>query len=205
MRIKNEKFEYWLENIFWYHYKWYYIIGLFVLTLLISWVVTMVSQVNYDWTVVYAHRGTADPENLSKITECYSEYAEDTDSNGRVRVKAVEILMTDTPEEPLYGPLSDSDYLVFFMDDYTAEKYTQLGYFEELSSGMNTVYISSLDLYAAVNYAPYKMHYNYENEYSVYSDSEMAALNELMSEKHDKAAVSAITVLEALSKIQNQD
>ena len=34
-RSTMEKVEDWLTNTFWFHYKWYYIVGVFVLSLLI--------------------------------------------------------------------------------------------------------------------------------------------------------------------------
>ncbi len=63
MYEENEKqsrfaaLEAWLNNIFWYHYKWYFIIGVFIVSLLIMSAVSFIKNVDYDWIVIYSHSG----------------------------------------------------------------------------------------------------------------------------------------------------
>ncbi len=136
-RSKMEKLEDWLTNNFWFHYKWYFIVGVFALSLLIMAAVGVASKVNYDWTVVYVHDDIANEENVKAIEKMMEDLLPETGENRRVDVKVVE--MADTSEgrmaaygeQRLYSHLNDQNVMLFVMDKVHYDTFAALGYFED--------------------------------------------------------------------------
>ena len=136
-RSKMEKLEDWLTNNFWFHYKWYFIVGVFALSLLIMAAVGVASKVNYDWTVVYVHDDIANEENVKVIEKMMEDLLPETGENRRVDVKVVE--MADTSEgrmaaygeQRLYSHLNDQNVMLFVMDKVHYDTFAALGYFED--------------------------------------------------------------------------
>ena len=123
---------YWLENVFWYHYKWYYMAGVFAAVLIISSVIAFVTKVEWDWTVQYVHAGAADPAGVSDLKKLFTAAATDESGNGRVQVKVVEHPGTADPgRRDLVGLLQSSDNMIYVLDGETMALYQALGYFAD--------------------------------------------------------------------------
>lgn len=187
---KFEKFEYWMTNFFWYHYKWAVIVLLFIGVVLISWVVYGLSSRSYDWEVVCAAYGEYDKDALEDYAERLIYEA--TGEKQSVRVTGLEL--KDGDERLLTGPLTDYEYVLFFVDEKAAELYGSLNYFEEVD-GKRFRYVEELGLYAAVNDAEYVEHDASENNYSTYDEAELKDLNMWMSEAHDDDVEKAKTII----------
>ena len=56
-KSKLDRFTYWFENIFWFHHKWKYMMGVLAIALVFCVVLGIITAKHYDMTVVYAHRG----------------------------------------------------------------------------------------------------------------------------------------------------
>lgn len=154
-RSKMEQLEYWLTNNFWFHYKWYFIVGVFALTLLIMTAVGLASKVEHDWTVVYAHSSAADNETAKKLENIMEELLPETGDNRRVAVKVIEMadnsegVMTAYGEQRLYSHLNDQNIMLFVMDKGQLDTFSALGYFED------AVEMKALPgLYCATNDSP---------------------------------------------------
>ena len=134
---KMERLEDWLTNNFWFHYKWYFIVGVFALTLLIMVAVGVASKVEYDWTVVYAHSGAADSAAVKDIENIMEDLLPETGDNRRVAVKVIEMadnsegVMEAYGEQRLYSHLNDQDIMLFIMDKGQLDTFAPLGYFED--------------------------------------------------------------------------
>ena len=131
-RSRWERWTHWLENVFWYHYKWYYFAGVFAGILLISSVVSFVTRVNYDWTVPYVHVGAADKGSVSALKKTLTAVGTDVSGNGKVQVKVEEYPDTGDPgRKDLLGLLRDSANVLFVLDGETLALYQSLGWFED--------------------------------------------------------------------------
>jgi len=172
-----------LENVFWYHYKWYYFAAVFVGVLLIVSIISFATRVEWDWTVPYVHAGTADRSSTETVGKILTAGCTDTSGNGRVQVNVEEYPDTGDPgRKDLLGLLKESEYILFVMDRETLELYQDLGFFE------GAVSIGD-GLWAASNDAPVKpftleefSEYGYTqeqiDEYNAYAIQEHAQLVE---------------------------
>lgn len=148
----SQKLENWLTNTFWFHYKWYFIIGVFIFSLLIMAAAGIISSVNYDWTVVYAHCGGENSEKVKEIQELLETHLPETGNNRRIDVKVIELSEDDSilehyGEERMYGHLNNQDIMLFVLDFSVYSAFAKLGYFEDavLSPSLGGLYCASND------------------------------------------------------------
>lgn len=164
-----ERVENWLTNTFWFHYKWYFIIGVFVLSLLVMAAVGLASAVKYDWTVVYAHDGAADSARAEEIQTLMEGLLPETGKNRRVDVEVIELardggVMESYGENRLYSHLNDQNTMIFIMDAANYDTFSALGYFEDAAA------ISAMPgLYCATNDAPVQPLDASDEQYADYS------------------------------------
>ncbi|MBR5115311.1 MAG: hypothetical protein IK101_08470 [Oscillospiraceae bacterium] len=193
---KAEKFEFWMTNYFWYHFKWYVIIPLFIVTALLAWLISSLVRVDYDWEVVYAHLGEPDSAQVENVTEWAQDAVRSVTGNKKSRVRVTELSMSPGGERLIMGALDDYEYSLFFIDKETAEYYGSLGYFLEID-GERFALVEPLGLYAAVNDAEYKEHSPDENKFAGYTEAEMRDLNALLAEKHEEQVARAKEVFQS--------
>ncbi|MDD6188276.1 MAG: hypothetical protein PUB32_01700 [Clostridiales bacterium] len=166
---RMEKIENWLTNTFWFHYKWYFIIGVFLLSLLIMAAVGLVTSVSYDWTVVYAHNGAADSARAEEIRELMESLLPETGKNRRVDVEVVELsrdggVMESYGENLLYSHLNDQNTMIYILDEENYHIFSELGYFAD------AVAVSAMPgLYCTTNDSPVKPLDAESPEYADYS------------------------------------
>ena len=195
---KAEKFEFWMTNYFWYHFKWYVIIPLFIVTVLLAWLISSLVRVNYDWEVVYAHLGEPDSVQVESVTEWAQDAVRSVTGDKRARVRVTELSMTPGGERLIMGALDDYEYSLFFVDRETAEYYGSLGYFLE-TDGERFALVEPLGLYAAVNDAEYRMHSASENNFAGYTEAEMRDLNKLLEKRHEEQVAAAVAIFRGAS------
>lgn len=180
----------WLENVFWYHYKWYYFAGIFAAVLIIVSVVSFATKVEYDWTVQYVHRGRADPASASAVQERFLRAGNDRSGNGKVQVQVEEHFDSDAPgREELLGLVRDSENVLYVLDAETMERYQALGYFGEGTALGDGLWAFAVD----TPITPYTW-----EEFDAYGYTEQNWLdaNEYREEQH------ALTVAEARQLLQ---
>lgn len=168
-RSKMEILEDWLTNTFWFHYKWYFIVGVFVLALLIMSAVGLASAVNYDWTVVYAHEGPADSARAEAIQELMEELLPETGKNRRVDVEVIELandggVMASYGENRLYSHINDSDIMLLVLDEENYTDFAKLGFFDEAAAMKDMP-----GLYCVVNDSPVERLSCEDPQYADYS------------------------------------
>ena len=187
-----EKISHWLENVFWYHYKWYYFVGVFAAILLISSIVSFVSRVDYDWTVPYVHAGGADKASVSAVKKTLTNLGTDVSGNGKVQIKVEEYPDTGDPgRKDLLGLLRESEDILFVLDGETLALYQSLGYFSDaapLSDG----------LWAATNDAPVKPFTLAEFAEYGYTQEQIDESNEYMAQQHTRLIQEAEGILQRL-------
>lgn len=126
---------YWLENVFWYHYKWYYFAGVFAAVLLVVSLVSWFSRVKYDWTVQFVHQGGANEAQVSQVQSRLEAVATDETGNGRVQVQVLEHCDRGEPgRQDLFGLLRDGANILYVVDEGTLEQFRELGYFDEAAA-----------------------------------------------------------------------
>lgn len=87
----SEKFEKWWENV-WYYYKWWIIIGIFILGTLIISVREFVAEPPADITLIMAtEQSYYKNGSVAAFSEALENYCDDVDKNGKVHVKIREI------------------------------------------------------------------------------------------------------------------
>ena len=177
-RSRWEQWSHWLENVFWYHYKWYYFVGVFAAVLLIGSVISFAARVTWDWTVPYVHTGKADSASVSAVKKSLTAMGTDTSGNGKVQIKVEEYPDTGDPgRKDLLGLLQDSDYILYVLDGETLELWQSLGWFQEaapLGDGR----------WLAINDAPVKPFTLAEYAEYGYTQEQIDESNEYMAGEH---------------------
>ena len=193
-----ERFEHWLTNSFWFHYKWYFILGVFGVTVLILALVGLASKVEYDWKVVYAHYGEAQPETCRELQGLLQKELPETGKNRRVDVEIVELAYGEGDpaqdgEYRLFGYLQDQDCQFFVMDEGFYKAFSALGYFEDGKA------LAALPgLYAATHDAPVKVLRADDPNYSDYSQEFLDEVNVEFAQEHEELMAAARAAIDAL-------
>lgn len=187
------RFSHWLENVFWYHYKWYYFAGVFAAVLIVVSVIAAATRVDYDWTVQYVHRGGADPASVAAVQEKMLRVGSDRSGNGRVQIRIEEHCGSAAPgREDLFGLVRDSDNVLFVLDGETRERFQALGYFPEgVSLGDG--------LWAFVVDTPVTPYTWEEYEAYGYSEEDWQNSNAYLEEQHAMTVAAARELLAGLS------
>ncbi len=186
------KIDHWLENVFWYHYKWYYFAAVFVLVILSVSVISFATKVKYDWTVQYVHSGLKDPDTVAFLQKRYTEAGTDVTGNGKVQIRIAEHFESDKPgRQDLLGLVRDSDNILYVLDTKTYDLYRELGYFGEgieLGSGLWALLLDT-------PITPYTW-----EEFDAYGWTEESWIeaNEYRTEQHDLMVAEAAVVMENL-------
>ena len=186
------KLNHWLENVFWYHYKWYYFAAVFALVLILVSVISFATKVKYDWTVQYVHTGLRDPDTLALLYDRYTQAGTDVSGNGKVQVQIVEHFDSDTPgRQDLLGLVRDSDNILYVLDAETYALYRELGYFGEgidLGGGLWALLLDT-------PITPYTLE---EFEAYGWTEENWIDANEYRTEQHALMVAEAETVMENL-------
>ena len=180
----------WLENVFWYHYKWYYMVGVFAAVLIITSVIAFVTRVEWDWTVQYVHAGKADPAGIAALKKSFSAAATDESGNGRVQVQVAEYPGTGDPgRRDILGLLRNADNVIYVLDGETLKTWQALGYFGDavpLEGGRwAATHDAPLTLFTLEEYASYG-----------YSQEQIDESNEWMAGEHRRLLDAAGEILQ---------
>lgn len=189
---KLERWGYWLENVFWYHYKWYYMLGVFAAVLLIFSLAAHFTKVDWDWTVQYVHGGQADADGAAALKKLFTAQGTDVSGNGRVQVRVVEHVPTGDPgRKDLLGLLGDWENILYVVDGETLALYQSLGYFgDAVSLGDGR--------WAAVNDAPFPLFTLEEYSAYGYTQEQIDESNEYMLAEHARLVAEGAAIVQSL-------
>ncbi len=189
-----EQWTHWLENVFWYHYKWYYFVGVFLGILLISSIVSFVAKVDWDWTVPYVHAGEADKGSAAAVKKALTAVGADRSGNGKVQIRVEEYPDTGDPgRKDLLGLLRESENILFVLDGETLALWQSLGYFGDAVS-------LGEDLWAATHDAPVKPFTLAEFAEYGYTQEQIDESNAYMAQQHADSLKAAAEMLQSLKK-----
>ena len=183
----------WLENVFWYHYKWYYFAAVFAAVFILASVISLATRVHWDWTVRYVHAGAADPAGVSALKKRFTAAGTDESGNGKVQVRVLESCGTGDPgRRDILGLLQDSESILYVLDDETFALYDALGYFP-VSVAMEG------GLHAAVHSAPVEPFTIEEYGSYGYTQEQIDESNAWMAEEHERLVAAAEEILRKLN------
>ncbi|MDR2531051.1 MAG: hypothetical protein LBC65_05890 [Oscillospiraceae bacterium] len=139
------RLEYWLTNIFWYHYKWYWLIGVFVATFAVLTIADSIRSVTYDWRAAYIVDGDvlseSDSAQMAQLERLLSEILPERTGNNSVDVDVYPIMRGDSgsgAENALIAVLVPETYVVA-ASKRTLEYLSSLGRLNPLYSGQEWV------------------------------------------------------------------
>lgn len=174
-------FLHWMENVFWYHYKWYYFAGVFVAVILIAGLITFLGKKDFDWTVQFVHTGAADPAAVARLTETFAAAATDESGNGRVQVLVLETAESADPgRRDILGLMGDPGNMLYVVDGETLALYQGLGYFAGAVPLPGGLWAATHDApvipYTLEEYAPYGYDQAGIDEANLWQETEHARL-----------------------------
>ena len=148
--IRELGFENWLDNVFWPYYKWYFFVGLAVLTILVLTVISYATRERSDLVLTYVYAAAPDDAQAEKARELFAAKAKTESGRGTVKVKVEAFpLVNEQGERLLFGELQDADRIIYILDDASVSFYQALGYFD-MTKGI----LPGTDLFAAVRDTP---------------------------------------------------
>lgn len=183
---KLHRFENWLTNVFWFHYKWYFLAALFALSLALSFLIAALTRVHTDWTVVYVHEGAAQAETSASLEELLRTRLPDMTGRKKVDIVLDEIAMAEgqdalRDEHGLYYAANDPDIYLILADEEALALYRdRLG----LLDGQE-VYDETLGLYLLLSDTPPTLHSNAEEDYASFSEEELREVNDDIVAEHE--------------------
>lgn len=136
----NEKksFKVWFEEVFWYHYKWPFLLGVFFVALIIFIAIESSGEPEYDITVVFVQDGSIATSVTDEMADFFAEAVGDLNGDGTARAAVYSIDLSNEENGELnqqwaYLYLMDEDVVLFILDDYSSSVYCSAGYFDPLA------------------------------------------------------------------------
>jgi len=197
------KFKYWLENVFWYHFKWYWLFGVAVVSFVIMIIIGNIRTVHYDWNVAFIRGGSAVYSSHAYTNEEIVNYFEnilpDTDGNRSTRINLSNVFTVDVGEsgaksgaENAFYALANPDCYIALMDTENFERWSELGYIVE------SKYSQRLSQYVVVIDPPIVLTDRDSAKTIGMSDTQISENDNLIRETHDNLLAVALDALNAV-------
>ncbi|MDR0857427.1 MAG: hypothetical protein LBN97_00150 [Oscillospiraceae bacterium] len=132
MKKRLIDFDTWLDNEFWYHNKWYWLIGVMLAVFIVLTAVNNIGNIEYDWEIAYIYSPLhSAPGSVSGIESTLSEVLDDRNEDGKTHINFVNFQDAGyaNGEIPTLRAFNDWQYLIAVLDKSSYEKYEPLGYF----------------------------------------------------------------------------
>jgi len=135
---KWAKFKYWFTNIFWYHYRQFVIIGVFVLGVAVYLIVDAVNTPKPDFEFIVFSPGYVTDEQTGELQSIAEQAIGDLNGDGKVYISLVglSIIQADTAEMSvmkLGALMSDPKVVLYIMETEAMELYVGDNIFTPLS------------------------------------------------------------------------
>lgn len=127
-----QKFADWLENVFWYHYKWYWVLGVAAAAFAALSLYGNITEIHYDWKIaVYDSNLLEDFSSNAATAEVFlTGFLPDYNGDGKTQAEFVYI--AETPDiigdVPLFTAFSDSDIYALVSDLETLTEWQSYGF-----------------------------------------------------------------------------
>ena len=131
-RIKEMGFENWLTNVFWVYYKWYFFLGVLILTILVLFLISASGRDRSNLLVTYVYTEAPDQSQTETVKGMVEARAVPENNRGTVRVRVDAFpLQNGMGERALYEELGDPDRLIYLLDQNALAFYQTMGYFPD--------------------------------------------------------------------------
>lgn len=152
MEKKARKFsKEWFENIFWYHYKWHFLIGVFVLAVTVFITAESLATAEDDFTVIIGStQYTVADKDVEQLLEVVGQSVGDLNGDGKVNIGCLAVNMSDSYDDPSGGfagvqsqfagessytrmmlYLSQEENSLFLLDKELADQFCAIEFFED--------------------------------------------------------------------------
>jgi hypothetical protein len=148
MKKKLTAFDTWLENEFWYHNKWYWLIGVMIAVFAVLTLVNNIRTPEYDWEIAYIYSPFhSAPGRVAGIETMLSDVLTDRNEDGKIQINIVDFSDTDAAfgAIPTLRALNDWQYIIVVLDSASYEKYSGLGYFVGEAKWLDGLYVTACD------------------------------------------------------------
>ena len=154
--MKKKEFQSWFENYFWYHYKWWLLVGVLVIAVIVFIGLEGAGKVEYDMTVVFLQDGELTDVQAHTVLESIAGSVGDLNGDGELRLDYV--CASPGEQDRLMLCLTDEENALFFVTEALSETFCSNGYFEDALSdyGIETpegdplrVYVSGSEIFQA--------------------------------------------------------
>ena len=79
----KKDFKNWFDNVFWYHYKWWFLGAVFLIALIVFIAVESAGNEDYDMTVIFAQDGDVSEQQAQIVLDAISDSVGDLNGDGR--------------------------------------------------------------------------------------------------------------------------
>ena len=139
---EKRSFRDWFDNVFWYHYKWYFLAAVFVLAVVIFIITDSPGKENYDMTVVFVQSGDVAESQAAAVLDGIADAVGDVNGDGEVKLNYAYVNMGESsadkgasgysPTDQLLVYLTGDEYALFIMDAEISNECCQANYFEDV-------------------------------------------------------------------------
>ena len=192
-RIREMGFDNWLTNVFWVYYKWYFFLGVFLLTVLVLTAISFAGRDRTNLRITYVYGETVNETQAETIRSLAEARAVPENGRGKVRAKVDAVPMVNEAEERLlYGELDDPDRLIYLLDEASLGFYQTLGYFEGAKR------LPGLDLWICVRETPAVLYRLQDFADQGYTQEQIDESNEYLVERQAQRIQAAKELAESL-------
>lgn len=194
-RLKEMGFENWLTNVFWAYYKWYFFLGVLLLTILVLTVISVAGKDRTNLRVTYVYAEVMDQAQAETVRGMVEARAVPENGRGVVRVKVEPFpLVNEAGERLLYGELEDPDRIIYLLDEASLGFYQAMGYFDEAER------LPGLDLWISVRDTPVILYRLEDFADQGYTQEQIDESNEFLIQRHSQRIQAARELVKDLLK-----
>lgn len=194
-RLKEMGFENWLANVFWVYYKWYFFLGVLLLTILVLTVISVAGKDRTKLRVTYVYAEVMDQTQAETVRGMVEARAVPENGRGVVRVKVEPFpLVNEAGERLLYGELEDPDRIIYLLDEASLGFYRAMGYFDEAER------LPGLDLWISVRDTPVILYRLEDFADQGYTQEQIDESNAFLIQRHGQRVQAARELVDGLLK-----
>ena len=194
-RLKEMGFENWLANVFWVYYKWYFFLGVLLLTILVLTVISVAGKDRTNLRVTYVYAEVMDQAQAETVRGMVEARAVPENGRGVVRVKVEPFpLVNEAGARLLYGELEDPDRIIYLLDEASLGFYRAMGYFDEAER------LPGLDLWISMRDTPVILYRLEDFADQGYTQEQIDESNEFLIQRHGQRIQAARELVKDLLK-----
>lgn len=133
----KKDFKNWFDNVFWYHYKWWFLGAVFLIALIVFIAVESAGNEDYDMTVIFAQDGDVSEQQAQIVLDAISDSVGDLNGDGKTLLNyqsvnfSGEVSQGFTMQDRLILYMTDEECALFIIENEASANYCAMGYFED--------------------------------------------------------------------------